>query len=75
MMFRCQKESECDIHDVFECACVKSGWAASGLQSQLAVLPNDTVLDVMARAFIICTKEQSVFIGMFCWSLWNRRNK
>lgn len=35
----------------------------------------DAAFMVLRNAFDRCTKEQCVFIGMLCWSIWNRRNK
>lgn len=39
------------------------------------VLPCDSVPEVLQRAFSKGNIEQCVLISLFCWSLWNRRNK
>lgn len=35
---------------------------------------NRTVFSTLQHVFTRGTKEQYVLVGLFCWSIWNRRN-
>lgn len=35
----------------------------------------DTVVDILKRILLTGDKEKCVMVGLFCWSLWTRRNK
>lgn len=36
---------------------------------------NDTFMTIFEQIFVASTKEQSVMVGLMCWSLWVRMNK
>lgn len=71
----CLVSEEDAIHVLFLCSFAKSVWDNVGLSQFVLVYPNDTVFDVFKRVFGSCTREQIVLVGLFCWSIWNRRNK
>ncbi|KAL8102066.1 hypothetical protein AgCh_026811 [Apium graveolens] len=54
---------------------IRPVWEDTGVESLIQVLPHDTVFDVLKRVFENGSREQIALIGLFCWSIWNRRNK
>lgn len=63
------------IHVLFLCSFARSVWENTGVGGLIQVLPHDAVFDVLKRAFENGSKEHIVLIDLFCWSIWNRRNK
>lgn len=53
----------------------KVSLGSSGLTNVMQKAPNDNVLDVFIKTLVKCTREQSMLIALFCWNIWNRRNK
>lgn len=71
----CRMYNEDAVHVLFLCSFAQSVWESTGLGHLVQVLPQDTVFDVLKRVWDNSTQEQFVMVGLFCWSLWGRRNK
>lgn len=71
----CHSAIENDTHVLFLCDFTKTVWCHAGMDRFVQSSSQDATFVVLQRAFDVCTKDQCVFIGMLCWSIWNRRNK
>lgn len=71
----CHQEVEDAVHTLFSCSIAKEVWGSVGLRDMVRISSNDTVFTILKRAFTGGTREQSVMVGLLCWSLWSRRNK
>ncbi|KAL8089279.1 hypothetical protein AgCh_038904 [Apium graveolens] len=70
----CRMYEETDIHVLFQCSFAREVWDNTDLGSIIAVLHNDTVLEILRRAFQVSTNEQTLMIALLCWCIWQRRN-
>lgn len=70
----CHREAETDRHVLFECGFAKTIWLGTCLEHLIQPTGNEMAFEVLLKAFSSANREQCVQIGMFCWSLWKRRN-
>lgn len=56
------------------CTFAKEIWSKIGLQDIIPVDENVTVLEVLINAFRGSNRDKCALIGLFCWSIWFRRN-
>ncbi|XP_074323062.1 uncharacterized protein LOC141660006 [Apium graveolens] len=71
----CHNYEENGIHVLFDCVFAKSGWEAVSLSNLIQYGPNDNMFDVFVIIFAQCTRDQAAAVTLFCWNIWNRRNK
>ncbi|XP_074374535.1 uncharacterized protein LOC141714938 [Apium graveolens] len=71
----CRSCVEDSIHILFECNFAQDVWKSVGLWEVVSVNLNSDVFVTMQKIFSVCRKDQSALVGLFCWSLWNRRNR
>ena len=71
----CQTEVEDEKHILFTCHFAREVWHELGMQQLVTVMQEDTIITVFKRVFRTGTREQCVMLGLFCWSMWFRRNK
>lgn len=71
----CRMYNEDVVHMLFHYSFAQSVWESTGLEHLVQVLPQDTVFDVLQGVWQNGTQEQFITVGLFCWSLWSRRNK
>lgn len=70
----CHGHAETPIHTLFTCNFAKKLWGHVGIQKIIPLYENVTVLEVMNGAFKTCSRDRRVMIGLYCLSLWWRRN-
>lgn len=71
----CHNSKETDMHVLFQCDFARIVWHMAGIQSMNPIMPHESVFDVLHRMFDRGSRDQCVWLGMYCWSIWNRRNK
>ncbi|WOG94234.1 hypothetical protein DCAR_0313527 [Daucus carota subsp. sativus] len=71
----CHNQEENGIHVLFDCVFARAVWEAVGLSDLIQFKPDENVFDVFLRIFTQCTRSQAVAMSLFCWQIWNRRNK
>lgn len=71
----CHLYAEDAIHTFFTCYFAREVRQGMSLQGVISVTECDTVLQVLQRVYNTGTREQCMMAGIFCWSLFVRRNK
>lgn len=71
----CQSHVENATHVLFGCCFAQSLWREVGLHQLVTVQQNESTFEAFKRIFLTGSTEQCVMVGLFCWSLWTRRNK
>lgn len=71
----CQTREENGVHVLFDCIFAREVWNAVGLSNLIQYTPGDNVFDVFLRIFDQCSRDQAALVALFCWNIWNRRNK
>lgn len=70
----CHLQPETPVHTLFTCTFAKEMWCKVGLQAIIPVDESATVLQVLVKAFSGNNRDKRAIIGLFCWSIWFRRN-
>lgn len=65
----CKMFVENTEHVLFNCAFAKQVWEESGVLNHVQTLPNETTVDIFKRVFKNGTKEHSILVALFCWSI------
>ena len=71
----CHMYVEDTFHVLFVCGYAQAVWQDLRLQHLLDIRPGDVVFDILKHIFDTGSIEEGVMVGLFCWSLWTRRNK
>ncbi|XP_017250744.2 uncharacterized protein LOC108221372 [Daucus carota subsp. sativus] len=70
----CHRHAETPLHVLFTCSFAQELWDRVGMQEVLGVEDTTTVLQVFQQMFNSSSRSKKVMLGLFCWSLWWRRN-
>lgn len=65
----CHLQPETPVHTLFTCKFANEMWCKVGLQVIIHVDENETILQVLIKAFSGNNRDTRVIIGLFCWSI------
>ena len=71
----CRSCVEDSIHILFTCNFAQDVWKSVGLWEVVSGNLNPDIFETMQKIFSVSHKNQRALVGLFCWSLWNRRNR
>lgn len=71
----CRSCVEDSIHILFTCNFAQDVWKSVGLWEVISSNLNPDIFETMQKIFSVSHKNQRALVGLFCWSLWNRRNR